>query len=240
MNNFEMLSAMADNALDANERIAVEQLLRDDPAAQSRYESILHLKRTISDKLPIHDSPATLKLCKARIAELDRAKRTETIVGKYSYAMAGILALSIVSAAYLQRIGGPSTMDKATLQRTLSAGVAGGSNVASSGGAGDWVRNQLGKPPEAILGGLTLWRVDRLTIDGRLMGRLIYTDGASDFVLVVVPDLEECEGAPIQGYPGMRYSRVGQMNAVTWCDPSATYVFAADKPLEVLLGHLKK
>ena len=229
---------MADDELDSVQRAAAEKQIASDPRSRDYFESIRQLKQTLR-KLPLHDSPETLKACRARFAEIDRTAKTVSVVERFRYAMAAVLVISIAGAAYVNRVGG-SKLNSDMLSRTLASSLAGGSNVAEDGNASQWIAEQLGRKPAPTLGGLTLWRIDRIHLQDKTIGRQIYTDGNSDYVMLIAPGMAECPGAPLPGSPGVKYSRMGAINAVSWCEGNTSYVFAAEKPVEDLLYHLRK
>lgn len=238
MTDYEMMSAMADNELDSAERAAAEKQIASDPRSRASFESIRQLKQTLR-KLPAHNSPETLKACRARFAEIDRTTKTVAVVERFRYAMAAVLVIAIAGAAYVNRVGG-SKLDSDMLSRTLAASLAGGSNVTDDGNASQWIAEQLGRKPAPTLGGLTLWRIDRIHLQDKTIGRQIYTDGTSDYVMLIAPGTDECPGEPLAGSPGVKVCRVGAINAVSWCEGNTSYVFAAEKPVEDLLYHLRK
>ncbi len=240
MNNWENLSAMADDQLSAEEAATLKRAMQADPALQSQYDSILSLKRTLRNNLPQHDSPETLSLCRDRFAELDRTTRTENIVHRFRYAFTAVLAIAIISAATLNRIGGDDVMGRNAVSESLSASVTGGRGaVLDQSQAQEWLREQVTRSPFGPRE-LTILRTDQLMIDGKPVNRCIYTDGESDFILVFVQGVVECGGEPVPGYPGLKRTRIDGLNALTWREDNKSFVFAGDMPVSTLLGYFKK
>ena len=108
MNNWEDISALADDQLEGSKAAEMQRQMETDPALRSQYEAILSLKRSLRNDLPDHDSPETLSLCLDRIREVDRVSRTENVVHKFRYAIATGLATLIVGAAVFNQVNGNS------------------------------------------------------------------------------------------------------------------------------------
>jgi hypothetical protein len=240
MNNWEKLSAMADDQLSAEEADALKRAMQADPALQNQYDSILSLKRTLRHNLPQHDSPETLSLCRERFAELDRTTRTENVVHRFRYAFTAVLAVAIISAATLNRLGGDDVMGRNAVSQSLSASVAGGGGtVLDQSQAQAWLREQVTRSPFGARD-LSLQRTDQLSVEGKPVNRCIYTDGESDYILLFVQGIVECGGDPVPGYPGLRQTRIDGLNALTWSEDNKSFVFAADRPVSTLLSYFKK
>src|SRR5687768_482942 len=129
MNNWEDISALADDQLEASRAAEMRKAMEADPALRSQYEAILSLKRSLRNDLPDHDSPQTLSLCLDRVRELDRVGRTENVVHKFRYAIASGLATLIVGAAVFNRMDEGGIMDRSAISRSLSANLTGNGQV---------------------------------------------------------------------------------------------------------------
>ena len=146
MNNWEDISALADDQLEATTAADMRKAMEANPALKSQYEAILSLKRSLRNDLPDHDSPETLSLCLDRIREVDRVGRTENVVHKFRYAIVSGLAALIVGAAVFNQVNDGGTMDRNAIARSLTANLAGGSQaIQGDSQASAWLRNQLGK-----------------------------------------------------------------------------------------------
>jgi anti-sigma factor RsiW len=237
MNNWEKMSALADDQLAAEEASAIKMAMQTDPSLKSRYDSILSLKRSLRNNLPTHDSPETLALCLDRIREIDRVGKTENVVHKFRYAIASVLAVAIISAATLNRL--PSDeFDRSALAQTLSASVAGGGKtVKQQGPAADWLRNNLDNFDEV---GLRPMQTDTIEISGKPIGRYFYQDGdGKRFILLNIPGVIDCGGAAIPGYGKMRHVVIDGVNALVWTEDSRSFVFTGNASVPELLSHLR-
>jgi hypothetical protein len=193
--------------------------------------------KTAYAKLPVHTCNETWTKCVDRFDEIDNLKSThriETLVGRYSYAMAAVLLLTIIGAGLLNRRG-PMLMDRDAIQMSLNPAAVGPS-VGSSvdDGMAAYVRGLLHSDPNEFRG-LRLVGLQRVPYHGRTMGKLVYTDGITKYVLLIAPGVDGCSGEPVPGSPGMTSSRFGDVNVISWCDRGTGFALAAPKPVNQLI-----
>lgn len=239
MTNWENMSAMADGQLSAAEAEDLQAAMEANPNLKAQYQSILNLKQTLSSRLPSHDSPETLSLCLDRIRELSSADKTESVVHRFRYAFASVLAIAIFSAALVNRLEGGDILDRGGIARSLSANVAGsGDAVVPEGPASTWLRQQLSSDSPSY-GVLQLVRAERILTDGQTIGRFTYTDGASEFLCLVVPGVVDCSGSEVPGYPGLKQTTINGLNALTWCENGMSFVFASHQPVGDMLAYIR-
>lgn len=239
MNNWENISALADDQLEASTAADMRKAMEADPALRSQYEAILSLKRSLRNHLPSHDSPETLSLCLDRIREIDRVGRTENVVHKFRFAIASGLAMLVIGAAVFNRLDSGDIMDRGDIARSLSASFTGGSEaIETDSQASRWLRSQLASAP--VGSQLQLVRAERLLIDGRPVGRYFLTDGASDYVYLITPGVVDCDGAPVPGFGDMKQSRINNLNALTWCQNNMSFVFVSSEPVSRMLEFVSK
>jgi anti-sigma factor RsiW len=239
MNNWEDISALADDQLEASKAAEMRRAMEADPNLRSQYEDLLSLKRALRNDLPTHDSPETLSLCLDRVREVDRVGRTENVVHKFRYAIATGLAALLVGAAVYNNSGSANIMDRSAIARSLSAGAAGGREpIRVEGPASQWVREQLDAAP--ISAELVVKTAERLVIDGRAVGRYFLTDGEADYVYLITPGIVDCEGTPIQGYDGIKKSRISGLNALSWSENNMSFVFVSDQPVSRMLEFITR
>jgi len=238
MNNWEKMSALADDQLVAEEASALQMAMQADPNLRSQYESILSLKRSLRNDLPTHNSPQTLSSCLDRIRELDRVGKTENIVHKFRYAIVSVLALAVISAATINQITNDGVFDTSAISQTLSAGIAGGGNeaVRHPGQAAAWLAENLSNFNGD---GLNLSTTDELEIQGKRIGRYFYRDSNHRLVLLVIPGVVDCNGDPVPGYNGLTHTTIDGVNALVWTEDSRSFVFAGDVSVPQLLSYLR-
>ena len=240
MNNWEDLSALADDQLEASKAADLRMQMEANPSLRSQYESILSVKRSLRNNLPSHDSPETLSLCLDRVRELDTTTRTENVVHKFRHAIAGGLAMLIAGAAIYNQTGPAASLDSSAIAKSISAGFTGGSNSINTAGPAEvWLRDNLAA---AAIGEnqLRLIRAQQLMVDGRPIGRYQLTDGIAEYVYLIAPGIMECDGKEIPGYDGLKLSEVNGMNAITWCENNASFAFISSEPVSEMLEHVIK
>lgn len=240
MNNWEDISALADDQLEASRAADMRKAMEADPKLRSQYEAILSLKRTLRNDLPDHDSPETLSLCLDRVRELDRVGRTENVVHKFRYAIASGLAMLIVGAAVFNRMDDGGIMDRGAISRSLSANLAGsGQSIETDSQASMWLRNQLASAP---VGGerLQLIRAEQLIVNDRPVGRYLLTDGAANYIYLITPGAVDCQGTEVPGYQGIKHAEIEGKNALTWTENNMSFVFVSDEPTSRMLSFFSR
>lgn len=235
MNNWEDISALADDQLEGSRAAEMQRQMETDPALRSQYEAILSLKRSLRNDLPDHDSPQTLSLCLDRIREVDRVSRTENVVHKFRYAIATGLATLIVGAAVFNQMSGTDTMDRNAIARSLSAGLTGGNQaIQTETPASVWLREQLANSSFGD-SQLHLERAEQLIVDGRPVGRYFLTDGAARYIYLITPGVVDCGGTPVSGFGEMKQTQIDGKNALSWSENNMSFVFVSSEPVPRML-----
>jgi hypothetical protein len=206
-----------------------------DPAIRSQYEAILSLKRKLRNDLPDHNSAETLSLCLDRIRELREVQNTESVVHKLRYVLVSGLAALIIGAAVFNNADSGGIMDRGAISRSLSAGLSGGNAaIEADSQASMWLRNQLANAP-VVSDQLQLIRAERLTVDGRPVGRYLLTDGAAEYIYLIAPGIAECVGAPVPGHERMKQVQIDGNNAITWTENNMSFVLVSREPVSRML-----
>ena len=235
MNNWEDISALADDQLEASRAAEMQRQMETDPALRSQYEAILSLKRSLRNDLPDHDSPQTLSLCLDRIREVDRVSRTENVVHKFRYAIVTGLATLIVGAAVFNQVSGADPMGRSAIARTLSAGLAGGNQaIETDTPASEWLRRQLAMAPLGETE-LHLERAEQFIVDGRPVGRYFLTDGTARYIYLITPGVVDCGGTPVSGFGELKQTQINGKNALSWSENNMSFVFVSNEPVSRML-----
>jgi hypothetical protein len=240
MNNWEDISALADDQLEATTAADMRKAMEANPALKSQYEAILSLKRTLRNNLPDHDSPETLSLCLDRIREVDRVGRTENVVHKFRYAIVSGLAALIVGAAVFNQVNDGGTMDRNAVARSLSAGLTGGNQtLQTETPASRLLRQQLAMAP---LGDsqLHIEHAEQLIVDGRPVGRCFFTDGTARYIYLITPGVVDCGGTPVPGVNGLNQTQINGKNALSWSENNMSFVLVSDEPISRMLEFFKR
>lgn len=243
---FEKLNAYVDGELSADEAAAFEAELSQNPSLMVECDSVRKLKKTLSTKLPLHDSSSLFHTCCQRLAEIERtsANTPEVVVRKFRFALAGVVAAAIFCAGIVNRLGPAYESGVDSLSRTLTAsasssfglGLRPGGEVATT----QWVSEQLGgQVPEIGLTAhrLQLVRAEIVDCPGERSARFLYTDGRALYQLAVFstscPQIQD-----LIGENGWVRGTIGQQNFVSRVVNDFLFVLVAPRPifeLEALL-----
>lgn len=236
MNELE-IAALADGELKGNDKVTAEQEVANDPAARAHFQGVMAVKETLKTKLPSHNCKETWSKCVGRLDELERASRTESIVGRFSYAMAAVLIVAIFSAAYLNRTDAQGFLDRGSLQRITASAAGAGGSLSVDPRLLEYFNKELRTDPRTAVSARDLRpiRLERIQEGERWLGRIIYTDGFTEYVLVVIPGAQQLPGEPVADGTGRKYLSLGSTNVVLWQAGDTSYALAAEKPISTLL-----
>lgn len=107
MSDWTLIHAYADGELSGSELREVESWIEADPRAKAEFEAIRSVKSTVSKSCEPVMCEETWAKCQDRLRALDRKSSVEAFVGKWAWGLCSIFIVAIVSAAYMNRIGGP-------------------------------------------------------------------------------------------------------------------------------------
>lgn len=233
------VNAYIDGELSGEELAAIESMIANDPDVKREYLWVSKTKSCVQNKVKNIDNPELWSKCVSRFSEIDRAHRTETIVRKYRGALAGVVAASILGAAYIYRVD-PGAIGNENLARTLSAASMTFPSFTprDETQAATWIRQQLNREtemPPISQGYLQVVEVGIVDCPDCRVGRVVYTDGENQFYLLAFPLHEKQDFQPVKGARGIGWSRVGTMNAIGWTQGEHWMVFAGPKSVQDLI-----
>ncbi|MCH8275724.1 MAG: hypothetical protein IH851_13145 [Armatimonadetes bacterium] len=236
----EEIHAYLDNELDDDGRRSVERSLAQSEELRAYYLAAQRVKSALAEKAKRFECDDVWERCRTRLREVDRANRTESLVFRFRFAATAMVALAILSGAILNRINPGPDIDANSLARIASAspGSLLGFNSRSESLAADWLGEQLGRPvqtPSVRSADLYLICADIVQSPECTVGRFIYTDGETDYLLLFVPDNVGVCGTPIPGERQFFEAQVGGLNAIWWRHDGRIWVFLAPKPVSTLL-----
>lgn len=233
------IDAYLDAELSAEEKADMDSALANEQGLRDEYLWKSNLKACVQSKMLTQDNPELWKKCVSRLDEIDRVERTERLVRKYRGALAGVVALSILAAAYVHRVN-PTAMAGDNLGRVVTALSATFPSFSASNErqAASWMNERLNKNVEVppISGGyLRLLGVGIIDSGHCRVGRFVYTDGSDLYFLLAFPKHEELPFEPVDGMPGFGWGRLGQLNAVSWHGRDCWMVFMGPADVSELL-----
>lgn len=94
------IHALADGEMDRATAADLRERIKADPSAQAEHDAILNLKDLIKIHSLKYECDETWKICVGRLNELDRAKKVQGYVGKYAWALCGVLFVLILGGRY--------------------------------------------------------------------------------------------------------------------------------------------
>ena len=236
-----LLHGFADGQITPAERAEVEAHLRDCGDCREELAAIDRLKIALARQATASEPTATRaeawSKCKARLDELDRAKRgdkAQGVVGRFGWAMAASVLGIIVVAGLANRGRATSTVEGADLAQIMS-------NVGAS-------RRSAANPTEQGIAA-ELLRQARLSIDderlyivgmsesrmnGARVTNFTLRDGAGTMALLDLPPTISVEG--LQPVAGGRYRSglINGLNCLVWRCGERTLVLAASRAPERL------
>lgn len=234
------LHALADGELEKPEATRLREALKSDQAAKSEYESILNFRDLLKDKPLKYQSEECWRSCVKRLNEIDRTKKVETFVGRYSWAMCAVVfALILGGRFFVKDVRGDSAR-MADLGRVFpSRGSIPSQAVSAQQQQYKSILDQVGR----VLDSKTLQPVGRSigTFQGIPSVRADFRDGEGLVTLFAIDGLVSFDDAvedptqpgtytdliPISGTP---YSS----NCVIWHRGETTFVLAGDRAAQDL------
>jgi hypothetical protein len=113
------LHALADGELEKGEAAQLRQALKNDSEAKAEFEAILNFKDVLKEKPLTYQSEETWRACVKRFNQIDRTKKVESFVGRYAWAMCGVVFALIVGGRYMVKDVRGESARTADLERLL-------------------------------------------------------------------------------------------------------------------------
>ncbi|MCG9895927.1 MAG: zf-HC2 domain-containing protein [Fimbriimonadaceae bacterium] len=228
----EQIHAYVDGELTPEEAGQVEAALAADAACRAEAESARLVKDCLTAKCAAHDCRVTWQKSMDRLNELDKARTTETFIGRYSWAFAAAVLAFIILAAGVNRMSGRTDLEQASMASLFS-----GLNVMEGA-----ERDPLGKIRGAFGGidcdirpeALDIQEIAYGQVAGRRAVRMAARDSRGPIVLVMVEGVERFEGFASAGRD-LALGKMNGVNGVAWTDgPVGIAAFANREPERLL------
>lgn len=235
MSDLLRMHALADGHLEGEEKMLAEGQLAESKACRAEFESVRMLKTTLSEKAETISCDKTWAKCRERIAELDRKKSIESVIGKYAWALCSTFLVFIVTAAVLNRTVGARDLRTGDVAKILG----GFGKLSSSDGPPiedmqKWIRTT---PVTIDVGKLRTLGFAQGNYEGRNAALLTLADGEGFVQVVIVRGAEEVVGAePMSGGGDYRICLLNGMNCITWTDADFSLFLVGPRAPESLRG----
>jgi len=226
MNDYSLIHAYADGQLASEERVQVEQWIKDDPKAMAEFESITAIKGALGRCCEQVSCEETWSKCKGRLAELDRKRGIESFVGKWSWGLCSIFIVAIMSAALMNRAQGPQIRSTDLMSASMAPMSAPMSKSESE--QRTWLRG-LSIPLEPSVVKVESAFVG--TMNGERVIRLDIRDSEGTMQLFVASFRQFTDAKDNTEYGVVRS---GTENGLTWSESGKSYLLVGPRSAEAL------
>jgi len=228
MSDMNAIHGLVDGYLEGEELAAAQAQVSSCPVSKAEYETAIELKRTLQKHCQGIPDAEAWKACKGRIAELEKTKTVEGYVGRFSWAVCGVLAVSIFSAHMYNRMNGSYKLKSGE----LSAGIL--APVNSSEQSMRESLSRLVANPE----GLQVTSMSRGLVDGKAAIRWYVTDKRGPMVLDAREGVEVIEGR--DNGAGLYLGNVNGLNTASWKCEKYGFTLVADRSETELVALAKR
>ena len=229
--NYELLHALADNQLDAETADRVRNEMRQDSDMASEFQAILDLKKFVQTHAVPVANDALWVSCQGRFREQARAKRVDSFVGRYAWAMSATVLGFIVVGGLMQRNSPAGNVESADIARIMMTMEPSVKAEAPSPVLKRWVQGAFALAQESAASNKLVVRyAEAFTVEGRPIERYFLRDGAGKLVLVVLPGVKSFNGLEtVPGNSSVATGQMGKSNFVAWNNHGAGFVLIGDR-----------
>lgn len=225
MNDWLDIHAYVDNELDGDAKKRVEARLEQSAECKAEYEAITTLKVVVTSKCGSVECAEVWKKCQDRLVELEKTRRVETFVGKWSWAMCAAFFFMIFGAAMYNRAngGGLRASDVTRLSSSfipISAPRSQDQNAKTQ-----WVRQVLDTPSTVLPGQMLVTGAGQGTIDGHRAVRLNFVDDKGAMSLFVVQQSDRLDDVEqMDGHSSYYLARLNDAYCINWTDGNRAFL----------------
>ncbi|MBL8048440.1 MAG: hypothetical protein JNJ45_07135 [Chthonomonas sp.] len=223
MSEWQDLNLLADGQLTGDELAAAQARVASDPAAKAEYDAILQLKSAVKAEVAPVPNRESWQQAVRRLDELDRVRPVERVVQKYSWALCGVVAATLIGAHFTMR-GAGNTLNPAMAQ----AGISPIRDRASTSDISDVLKKEGIILPPITRRGLHPTNFARMSVDGRPGTRIWMSDERGGLILDIVAGVSAIEGGEVPGTDLTRV-KVNSMNGVAWVRGGNGYMLVGDR-----------
>ncbi len=118
--NWELMHRLADGDVQGEEKARAQELAASDPVCARELAWATYIKSTLRENCRPVQHEDGWKACVKRLDEIDKTKTTETLVGRYSWALCGIFLVGLLVAGIGNRTMAPSRISASQIANVLS------------------------------------------------------------------------------------------------------------------------
>ncbi|HLO99608.1 MAG TPA: zf-HC2 domain-containing protein [Fimbriimonas sp.] len=211
MIDLNLLHAYADGELSDAEMRAVEEKLAACKASQAELAAIQNLKGHLLST-PSTTCADTWKACQSRLDGLDRVKKSENFVTRYSWLMVSAVAMFVLAGGYVSRVSQAGSVDSGAF-----AGVF--SNSRSVSPENQFRNAQLDailKHADRQLQRVRIVGQSATEVNGQVVPRFELVDSVGTMFLIALPPVTGFESMEKTSGNYYRSSIDGDKNIVAW------------------------
>lgn len=214
------IHAYADGQLDSSLKPEVGARLESDPQARAEYESVVTIKRLLTEKCVPAPNDELWKACRKRLDEIDKTRKVEGFVSRYAWGLCALLFVGIIGGGMLYRRNGQATLytgDVPSLASALAPISLPQSQEPNE--VRQYIREKTGGAPiEFSSGALQLISVMQGEREGRKLSMFNFADREGTLSLLVVPGTVHVDGLNLTEEGRYCHGVIGTMYCVSWVD----------------------
>lgn len=231
----EKVHALADGELTLEEAKVVSLELKEDAALAREYQWATYIPELLRAKCTACDSSEVWKAARARLDAIDAVrgnKRIESVVGRYSWAMAACLFAVILFAGIANR--GTETQVSGQQMAGVVGALGADKKVTDQEEAERVLAQQIGPDFGSVV---QVTSVAKGEIDGHKFTKVLGVDGSGALMFVVLDSARSVEGmAAVEGRSEYVGGVLAGANCVCWTKDDKVYMVSSDRPIEALVA----
>lgn len=215
----EDLHSYLDGELSAAEEHEVKEILDKDPSSVAEFHSMQRVKDLLRTRTEPVEYEALWKSCQERLDEVDKSKRVESFVGRYSWGICALFFMVIAVGGYFNRVNGKSVRPNEIAGYVAGVTAIPLSPTESQEKLDPRVKDAVGEALRSKPEQMRLLSVSRSDVPGHRVGYVQLGDSFGVVTVMVMPDVQRVEGGwQFEGDERFMCGKVDGMNALFWKD----------------------
>jgi len=228
----EEIHSLASGELKGAEAARIREAIKDCSESQAELKWAEAVRQCLKEKGAMHEAPECLARAKDQIRAIDARTKTESFVGRFSWAFVAAVFVFIFAGVMVSRITGRSELGQASMASLFTGlQVAPGAETQP-----DLTLERLfGRVPFNLFSGFRPAEVAYGSISGHSCVRVSGADSSGQLVVFAVKGVESVGGFEPAG---KEYS-VGLVNgaqAVSWQAGDVTIILVGERSAESLIA----
>lgn len=212
MIDLNLLHGYADGELSAAEKEAVEKQLASCTASQAELDSIQNLKKHLQGTQGV-EAADVWKICQGRLDGLDRVKKSENFITKYSWLLVSGVAVFVIAGGYVSRKTQAGSVDSGSFAGVFSNSRSVTPEKAFQNAQLDAILRHADRQLKQI----HIVGQSTTEVNGQMVPRIELSDATGLVSVIILP--------PVTGFEGMektstseyyRSSIDGDKNILAW------------------------